>query len=309
MSHYSTLEVEQNASTDDIRRAYRSLSMKYHPDRPTGNGEKYKKITHAYDILGDVDKRKQYDIEERFQSSGGGSVNIPDIFNMMFGGSGGVRMSSNPHQTRVHMHNSGIPINIDELFGGFHGPNVKIYQNGRQVIEPIEKRINITLAEAYQGTKKGLVVKRWIVHNNQKKEEHETIYIDIPRGIDDGEMILLKNKGNQSLDSNISGDVKLSISIEQHHELERKGIHLHFKKKISFKESLCGFKFNISHIDGKQYSINNQPGKVIHPQFRKIVPNLGMNRDGMTGNLIIEFDVDYPKTLSDDCVATLDEIL
>ena len=186
---------------------------------------------------------------------------------------------------------------------------MKIYHNGRQVIEPIEKRITITLSEAYQGTKKGITVKRWIVHNRQKKEEQETVYLDIPRGIDDGEMILLKNRGNQSLDSNVSGDVKVSIHIENHPELERKGIHIHFKKKITFKESLCGFKFNISHIDGKQYSINNQPGKVIYPQFKKVVPNLGMVRDGMTGNLVIEFDVEYPKTLSDECVETLTRIL
>lgn len=304
MSHYSTLNVEPTASMDEIRRAYHCLSMKYHPDRPTGNNEKYKKITNAYDILRDSDKRNQYDAEERFKE--GGSVNIPDIFNMMFGGG---MSRGNPAHARVHMQHGNIPVNIDEIFGGFGGPNVKIYHNGRQVIEPIEKRITISLSEAYQGTKKGLNIRRWIVHNHERKDEQETVYIDIPRGIDDGEMIVLKNKGNQSLDSNISGDVKISISIEKHLELDRKGIHIHFKKKISFKESLCGFKFNISHIDGKQYCINNQPGKVIHPQFKKIVPNLGMVRDGMTGNLVIEFDVDYPKTLSDDCVSVLRGIL
>jgi DnaJ-class molecular chaperone len=302
---------------DEIAQAYRRLSMKHHPDRPTGNKNKYLEVQQAYDVIGDEDKRKQYDAEQTFQMNMNmnfgmdGGDKMPDIFNMMFGGfkPNGLRSGI---RTGIHVHPpGGIPINIDEIIGDFVGvhPNVKIYHNNREVnprvVEPIEKKLTVSLMDAYHGTKKSFIVERWIIHNYQKKMENETIYVDIPKGIDDGEMILLKGRGNQVLDTDSTGDVKIYIHIEKHPELERKGINIHFKKKITFKESLCGFKFNISHIDGKQYCINNQAGRVIYPQFRKIVPNLGILRDGVRGDLVIEFDVEYPREISDECVEFL----
>jgi len=105
------------------------------------------------------------------------------------------------------------------------------------------------------------------------------------------------------------GDVKLRIKLKPHDTYSRSGIDLIMKKKITMKESLCGFQFTIHHLDGKQYNIQNKAGKVIYPGFKRVVPNLGIQRDQVKGNIQIMFDVQYPEQLSDDVIKQLQNIL
>ena len=80
-------------------------------------------------------------------------------------------------------------------------------------------------------------------------------------------------------------------------------------KNISLKESLCGFSFDLKYINGKTYTINNLPGNIIPPEYQKVIPNMGLTREGHTGNLIIHFHTKFPETLSNESIEALSKIL
>lgn len=299
MSLYETLGISETANTDEIKKSFRKLSMQYHPDKPDGDSDKYKAITNAYSILSDTQKRKEYDIQQKMSSFTNTETDDFDIFNMLFGGA---RMGQ------------GMPFSF-ETDSMHSSPNIRIFRNGKPMFsniiqkpQPVVVHCMLTLEESYTGTSKHINIKRWIMKNNTKTEEHERYYIDIPNGIDENEIIIIQNKGHVQTDI-LKGDVKVIIHIKQHPTFKRHGIDLLYTKKLSFKESLCGFQFTLSHIDGKQYNINNQPGKVIKPGFHKIISNMGFKRNDNTGRLIIEFEIEYPETLSSHVLNTLTTLL
>ena len=296
---YDYLNVSKDASSDEIKKSFRKLSMKHHPDRQGGDPTLYKEINNAYSVLSDSEKRKQYDMEQSMPHGFGGrgpggmfgGGGGPDIFNMMFGGGGG-------------------------MFNGMDGfgPNVRIFQNGRPVNPnnmkppPLQIGISLTLEEAFSGVSKKLPVNRIVNSNGTKRQETEIMEIEVPKGIRDGEKIVLQNKGHVQSTAN-KGELHLIFKIKDHSIFKRDGYNLRYKQKISFKESLCGFKFQIKHLDGKTYNINNQGGSIIHKDVQKVVSNLGMVYQGGKGNLIIEFEVDYPESLSESVITKLKEIL
>ena len=135
--------------------------------------------------------------------------------------------------------------------------------------------------------------------------EVEKIYIDVPAGIDSNEVILLRGKGNV-FDEGNKGDIKVFIQISNDTELVRDALDLIYKKTLTLKEALTGFSFDIKHISGKSYTINNSNGKIITPGYHKSIANMGMRRvlphpaSPLLGDLIIVFDVDFPSSLTDE---------
>ena len=174
--------------------------------------------------------------------------------------------------------------------------------------ETIYEVIKISLYDSFKGCKLPIKIKRWISENNKKIEQEETIYVDIPKGIDNNEIITIKDKGNR-LSSINRGDIEIKVNIEKDNYFERNGIDLIYKKTISLKESLCGFNFDITYIDGREFKIKNEKGNIIPPNFHKTISNLGMTRDNLTGDLIIIFDIIYPKTFTNDQIKELEKIL
>ena len=168
--------------------------------------------------------------------------------------------------------------------------------------------MSISLLEAFKGCKQPLSITRWILEGNKHVEQGETIYVDIPSGIDDNEIITIKNKGNK-LNSSTKGDIEIKINIINNTAFERNGIDLIFKKSITLKESLCGFVFDLPYIDGREFRINNELGNIIPPDFHKTISKFGMRRDSSIGDLIIIFDVIYPKKISLEQLSKLSEIL
>lgn len=309
MSLYSLLEIDDDASTDEIKKSFRRLSMRYHPDRPDGDPTKYKEINNAYNILSDEEKRKEYNMKSKMESMEG-----VDLFSMLFGRGG--MTSSSPNQrhfhpsSQNHHEEDAMPFIFESLFhgapsmsGSGMSPNIRIFRNGKPVYtnmvekpQAIHTTCRITLEEAYYGTSKNVEIKRWVMKNNIKLEEYETIYVDIPKGMDNNEIVILENKGHVQNDV-LKGDIKVVINVEEHKHFKRSGLDLTFVKSLSFKESLCGFQFMLPYIDGRQYNINSEPGKIIHPGFKKSVPDMGLQRNDKRGNLIIQFEIKYPESL------------
>jgi DnaJ-class molecular chaperone len=323
-SFYKTLGVSEQATQEEIKRAYRQLSLKSHPDKNPNDSEaigRFQKISQAYETLGDVDKRQTYDMTSKnpFARMGGMSmpgggmgmpggmggmhVNMDDLLQNLFGfggmGPGMMPPGMMPHGmgfppgANVHVFRNGVPINVS---------------NGMQKPTPIIKTISINIEQVMSGANIPVEIERWILENGNKVFERETIYVSIPKGIDDNEIIMLRDKGNIMSEQN-KGDIKLFIKVENMTDFKRNGLDLILEKKVTLKEALCGFAFELKHINGKSYTINNNPGSIVTPSYFKSIPNMGLTRDGHTGNLVITFDVVFPETLDLDKISKLKDIL
>ncbi len=311
MDLYKILDITKNASSDEIRKAFRKLSLKHHPDRG-GNEEEFKKLNRAFEILGDPQKKREYDMK---QNSPFKSANT-NIFSDDGGGMpGGMPGGMNGMPDLFKMFFNGMPMGFEDMHNMQGGPNIRIFRNGKPVFQnqrvkppPITKTLIINLDEAYEGVVKPLEIEKWIVHNNIKKQEKETLYVDIPKGIDNNEIIILKNKGNINTHG-IQGDIKIQIHIKNNSLFIRQGLDLLVNKKISLKEALIGFKFEIKHLNNKSYMINNFNSKVVTPDFKSVVEKMGMKRGNNVGRLIILFNIEFPKTLSETQKEKLKNIL
>jgi len=314
---YNILGVEENSTKDEIKKAYRKLSLQWHPDKNPGNVialEKFQKINEAYETLSDETKRQEYDGRNshpfmRMNSMGGNGdfSNVDDLLSTLFGGFSGMPGS-------MHGMQGSMPGMMHGMMGGFPpGANIHIFRNGVPVNmiqkpAPIIKNIFITMDQVLNGTNIPVEIERWIVENGNKVFEKETLYVEIPKGIDDSEILLLKDKGN-SVNEECKGDVKLFIKIENNTDFKRNGLDLIYEKTISLKESLCGFSFELKYVNGKTYTIHNNSGNIIIPDYNKIIPNMGLSRENHTGNLIIHFNVIFPETLAKETIDKLKEIL
>ena len=250
-SHYEILGISKDASDIEIKKAYRSASLKYHPDRNSSKEAvtKIQEINEAYEILSDNDKKTEYDNQlngvrtNPFQqmntnlNTDFGDIN--SMFNMMFNG------------RPVH---PGMP-------------NVQVFRNGNSTTHvftsnsnmgppPImTKNLEITFEQSYSGCSIPIEIERWVQHDNNKIPEVEQLMIQIPEGVNNNETIILKEIGNRNQYG--KGDVKLIIRINNTTGFKRQNLDLFCDKELSLKEALCGFSFEFIHINGKKLSINN----------------------------------------------------
>jgi DnaJ family protein B protein 4 len=308
-NYYEVLGVEKNTSPEEIKKAYRILSMKYHPDRNNGSAESttlFQSITQAYNTLSDDQKRREYDMSLsgggglggiRFTSGGGGG-NMPpgfdpaEIFNFFSNnifGNNGFNMGGN---SNIH-------------FGGLNMQDIHKRMN-KPV--PIIKNEEITLAKAYTGCTLPIEIVRGITENGVTREEKETLYVTIPHGIDNNEMLILREKGHVHADNN-RGDVKVFIKVVNETEFQRQGLDLILHKTISLKDALCGFSFDMKYIDDRIFKINNGQGNIITHNYKKVIQKMGLKREQHIGNLIIEFSVIFPEKLTDEQMDALAKIL
>jgi DnaJ-class molecular chaperone len=328
---YNILEVPETAAIDEIKKSYRRLSLIHHPDKNNNSPEsaqKFQKISEAYETLGDADKKKEYDMTRNnpFIKMMGGNHGMPmdmsqgqnvmdDLLANLFGFPGmGFPMPSQGQ----NFHMQGMPpaFHMQGQGQGFpsgFGPNVRVFHNGRPVNMPQQKpapiilTINVPIDKILTGTTVPIDVERWIVENGNKVHEHETIYVAVPKCMDEGEIILLKDKGN-AISDELRGDVKVVVKVENTTGFQRSGLDLVLSKSISIKEALCGFTFELKYITGRTYTINNNAGNIIPNGYKKIIPSMGFSRDGHTGNLVIVFDVKFPEKLSDASLEALKKI-
>ena len=276
---YETLGIDKTATQEEIKKAYRKLSLEMHPDRNNGSDEsteQFKKISKAYETLSDEDKRKMYDMRDNtFNNRGGIGIDPTELFNIF---SQNIFSKMGQH---MNMGGHG-PVSHGPVS---HGPaptgpgffNVEGLRHSLNKPLPIMKNLEITLTKAYVGCTLPVEITRWVNENGIKREEIETMYINIPKGVDTNELIILREKGHIMNDS--------------------------------IKEALCGFSFDMKYLDGKTFKINNGNGNVIGFNYKKVLPDMGMKRDNHTGNIIINFTIVFPEKLSAEQVESLLTIL
>jgi DnaJ family protein B protein 4 len=306
-THYEVLGIDTNADETEIKKAYRSLSFKHHPDRSQDpdSSNIMQRINEAYEVLKDPHSRQQYDAELNGHS-----------------------MHANPFMGGMH----GMPgmpggINIfDMLFsqmtgGGMSGGiNIEILHNGngatfirRHIGKPetITKNISITLEQAYAGFVATVEIDRWNMRpqDGLKINEIESIQVKIPAGVENGQTIMLEGIGNGIDGNDRRGDVKVCVSVQSHATFVRQGSDICFKKNVSLKEALCGTQFQFEHLNGKMLTLN-VTNAIIFPGGKKVFAGMGMPKmDGTVGNLVIEFEVQFPASLTQEQKDGLSNIL
>ena len=152
-------------------------------------------------------------------------------------------------------------------------------------------------------------IERWSLNNGIKTVETETLYVNIPQGIDNNEIIHITEKGH-IVNQVIRGDIKLVARVTNNSIFKRNGLDLIYKQSIQLKEALCGFYIEFVHLSGKRLRLNNIDNpSVIKPGHRNVFRAMGMTREQTVGNLILELDVIFPDSLTAEQITSLSTIL
>ncbi|XP_068657867.1 uncharacterized protein [Aristolochia californica] len=339
VDYYRILQVDKNSKDEDLKKAYRKLAMKWHPDKnPNNKNEaeaKFKQISEAYEVLSDPQKRAIYDQYGEdglkgqvpppgagaggpggatfFQTGDGPNVfrfnprNANDIFAEFFGFS-----SPSPFGGMGGRGGSRFPGGMfsDDFFGSSFGEGGSMNMNQPQKAPPIENYLPCSLEELYKGTTKKMKISREIADVSGKTMPVEEILtVEVKPGWKKGTKITFPEKGNEQQNV-IPADLVFIIDEKPHDVFTREGNDLVVTQKISLAEALTGYTVRLTTLDGRKLTIpiNN----VIHPTYEEIVPREGMpipKEPSRRGHLRIKFDIKFPSRLTADQKAGIKRLL
>ena len=301
-NYYNILNLSKNANINDIKKAYRQLSIKFHPDKNnTRDSEQFNKINEAYSKL--LDK---YSIHDKYNNeTHNNEVKIGELVSSFANAN-----ATNANATNANNANANaINANANNANASSCSDILKYSYFSSNSSEDIIIDLNVTFNDAYNGCTKPIVVNRKIIVNNVIGHEKETLYIPIPKGIDANEIIALPNKGNVYISNGIISysNIKILICLIKNELFERNGLDIIFIKTITLKEALLGFSFNLTHINNKNFKITCS--EIINFNYEKLIPNMGFIRDTFVGNLIIKFNITFPLTISQESKKLLEKLL
>lgn len=263
MTHYATLGVTENATPDEIKKAYRKLASQHHPDKG-GDTKKFQEIQTAYDTLGDTNKRQQYDLERS--------------------GNGGYR--------EFHF-NTGHP-DINEIFRsfGFAGAGPDPFMRQRRN-KDLRIDINIDLKDTLQDQTKTVSV---LTTNGSR----ETVEVNIPRGITSSTNIRYSGLGDNLFNTIPRGDLYVQINVNNDNNFNVIGIDLYTKISVNCLLAIVGGTAMVTGLDNTQFVITIPKGTQPNTKFR--IPNQGLYQlnSNNRGHLYVEMAVTIPQDLTEE---------
>ena len=285
--YYKILGVSKDASDEDIKKSYRKLAMKYHPDHTKGDKnaeEKFKKISEAYAVLSDKEKRKQFDtfgstgFQQRFsQEDIFRGFDFSDIFrefgfggaSPFTGGRGGMRFS----------------FGGETPFGGYQRQQRAQTKGSDLVYE-----LPLTLQEVATGTSKTVSL--------QYQERSEKITVKIPQGMISGKKLRIAGKGEPSPYGGPAGDLYIQAKVLKDPVYEVEGQNLYIKKEIKLSEAILGSNISIPTLSNKELNLKIPPGTKHKTKMRLSGHGLPRMHGKGQGDLYVYIHVNIPKQLT-----------
>jgi len=277
MTHYDTLGVAENASPDDIKKAFRKLANQHHPDKG-GDTNKFQQIQSAYETLSDSNRRAQYDAERR---GGGGfrfTVNGQDI-----GGSG------MPPEMEDMLRNFGFA--FGQGFSNNSDP-FNIFRHARRN-KDLQIEIVVSLASILEEQTK-------IINVKTGNGDNYPVEVKIPRGVSPGSTVKYSGLGDNFFASLPRGDLYVRINVEGNKEFGVDNIDLHKILEINSIDAMIGGNFEISGLDGKIFDVFIHPGTQPGTKLRIANQGLFAMNQNFRGALIITVKINTPTNLSDE---------
>lgn len=301
--YYNTLGIERDATQDEIKKAFRKLARKYHPDvnKDKDAEEKFKDINEANEVLSDPDKRQKYDQFgahwQQYERAGGQSEDFNwDRWRNPYGGAYQSQQVNQEELERLfgNLGGSGGHFSdfFETLFGGFGQSRGTTFGGRQNVRQPqrgrdAEHSIEITLEEAFRGTQRIL---EW--------EGGRKIETQIPRGVKTGSKIRLRGQGGSGPLGGQAGDLFLKIKVLPHPLFEREGDDLLTTVPVSLYDALLGGEVEITTLE-RRIKLKIPPESDNNKTFR--LRGLGMpnlRNPQKSGDLLVKIDVKLPKNLS-----------
>ncbi|CAB3385398.1 Hypothetical predicted protein [Cloeon dipterum] len=342
---YDILCVKPSATADELKKAYRKLALKYHPDKNPDEGEKFKQISQAYEVLSNPEKRRIYDEggEQALKEGGtGGSSSAMDIFDMFFGGpfgggGGGGRSRDRRGKNVIHQ----LSVSLEELYKGAvrklvlqknvicdkcegrggkkgavevcnncHGKGIEVHI--QQLRPGMVQQIQSVCREC-QGQGERIPAKDRCKNCGGRKvtRDRKVLEVHVDKGRCDGEKIVFSREGDQEPGLE-PGDIIIVLDEKEHPTYKRSGNDLILRMELELVEALCGFKKTIKTLDDRELVISTIPGEVIKHGDIKYVENEGMpqyKNPFEKGRLLIQFFVTFPTKIPIDKIPGLESCL
>lgn len=284
---YRILGVSKDVSDADLKKTYRKLAREFHPDANPGNPkaeERFKDISEAYSVLSDPAQRREYDAIRamgggaRFTSSapGGSSAGFEDIFSTLFGGSGGFGAGG-----------------AQGGFGGFGG------YGGPQPGHDLALNTTIPFIDSIHGTTRRI-----------KIGSGELVTVKIPAGIEDGQKLKVRDKGQPSPNGGRPGDLIITVTVTPHPVFSRDGDHVRITLPITFPEAVLGATVPVPTLGGEPVKLKIAPGTPNGRTFR--IKEKGVRKPSRIGDLLVTVEVVVPSRISAEAekqLKTLAEVM
>jgi curved DNA-binding protein len=296
--YYKILGIEKAAATDDIKKAYRKLALKYHPDRNPSDKKKaeeqFKKISEAYAVLSDPEKRQQYDRfgSEQFTEK----FSQEDIFrgfdlneilkDLGFGGRGGESsfyfdFGGPGKRTRQRTRS------FEDILGNQQSQHHYMPQKG----DDLQYNLSISLEEVVKGTDKKISLKKgtWI----------EDVNVKIPSGIETGQKLRLAGKGLPGVDGGPPGDLFLNINVAPHGIFRREGDDLYVDIPIKYSDAALGTSVGVPTLSGAMKRIKVAPGTQDRTKIRMKGFGIPHFKESGRGDQYVSISIIVPKSLNE----------
>jgi molecular chaperone DnaJ len=304
---YAILGVPHDADAAAIKKAYRKLARKHHPDQNAGNTaaeQRFKEIGEAHSVLSDPEQRREYDAVRqmarggaRFTAGGpgGGNGGFEDVFSSMFGGGGG---GGGGTRVRYSTGGGGAEPNLEDILGGMFGGGAgPAYGRFGAPQAPrrgsdLTARTTLSFRDAVQGA----TVTLGTSGGGQ-------ITTRIPAGVRDGQKIRLRGKGQPGEPGGSPGDLILTVTVERHPVFGRDGDNLTVELPVTFAEAALGATVSVPTLSGEAVKVRVAPGT---PSGRVLrLKGRGVPRKGNPGDLMARVNVVVPQRLSDEAKAAV----